>query len=49
MKKTTIESKVKINAPKDKVWDILSDFGNVQKLSPGIAKSYLTSDTKNGI
>ena len=49
MKKTTIESKVIINATRDKVWDILSDFGNVQKLSPGIAKSYLTSDTKNGI
>lgn len=49
MKKTVIKSKVVINAEKDKVWDILSDFGNVQNLSPGIEKSYLTSDTKTGM
>jgi len=49
MKKTKIESTVRINAPKAKVWEILGDFGNVQNLSPGIAKSYLTSDAKNGI
>ncbi len=49
MKKTIIESKVIIKASKDKVWEILADFGNVQKLSPGIAKSYLTSNTKNGL
>jgi len=49
MKKTKIKNSVIINATKDSVWDILADFGNVQNLSPGIAKSYLTSDIKNGI
>ncbi len=49
MQQTKIKSKVIINASKEKVWNILSDFGNVQNLSPGIAKSYLTSDIKNGI
>ena len=49
MKKTIIKNSVTINVDKDKLWDILSDFGNVQNLSPGIAKSYLTSETKNGL
>ena len=49
MKNTIIKNSVIINASKEKVWDILSDFGNVQNLSPGIAKSYLTSTAKNGI
>jgi len=49
MKNTTIESKVEIKASPEKVWEILADFGNVQNLSPGIAKSYLTSDIKSGI
>lgn len=49
MKNTLIKNKVIINASKDKIWEILSDFGNVQNLSPGIAKSYLTSDIKNGL
>jgi len=49
MKNTIIKKSIIINASKEKVWDILSDFGNVQNLSPGIAKSYLTSTTKKGI
>lgn len=49
MKKTIITRKVVINAPKQKVWEALADFGNVEHLSPNIAKSYLTSDQQNGI
>lgn len=49
MKKTSITRKVSINAPKEKVWKALADFGNVQSLSPNIAKSYLTSEQKNGV
>ncbi len=49
MKNTIIKNKVIINASKDKIWEILSDFGNVQNLSPGIEKSYLTSNIKNGL
>ena len=49
MKQTVISKKVKINASKDKVWDALADFGNVQNLSPNISKSYSTTDQKNGV
>jgi len=49
MKKTIITRKVSINAPKQKVWEALADFGNVQCLSPNIKKSYLTTEQKNGI
>lgn len=49
MKKTVIKRSVYIDAPKEKVWEALADFGNVQNLSPNIAKSYLTSDTPNGM
>jgi len=49
MKKTIIKRKVTINAPKEKVWEALADFGNVQTLSPNIVKSVLTSEQKNGI
>jgi carbon monoxide dehydrogenase subunit G len=49
MKNTRIKNTVVINAGKNKVWEILSDFGNVQNLSPGIANSYLTSNAKNGV
>jgi len=49
MKKTTIRRHVTINASKDKVWEVLADFGNVQQLSPNIKKSYLTSEQENGV
>lgn len=47
--KTEITRKVTITASQEKVWEALADFGNVQRLSPNIAKSYLTSDLKNGV
>ena len=49
MSKTVISRKVIIDAPKQKVWDALADFGNVQNMSPNIAKSYLTSEQVNGV
>lgn len=49
MKKTIIMRKVAINAPKQKVWEALADFGNVKYLSPNIIKSYLTSDQESGV
>ena len=47
MSKTVISRKVIIDAPKQKVWDALADFGNVQNMSPNIAKSYLTTEQVN--
>jgi carbon monoxide dehydrogenase subunit G len=49
MKKTVISRKVTIDAPKEKVWKTLADFGNVYKLSPNLLKSYSTSDKANGL
>jgi len=49
MKKTIITRKVVINAPKQKAWVVLADFGNVSRLSPNIVKSYSTTDLKQGI
>ena len=49
MKKTIITRTVKINAPSNKVWDALADFGNVQNLSPNIASSYLMTEQPNGV
>ncbi len=40
---------IHIDAPKDVVWQKIADFGNVSNLSPGIKKSYLTSETTHGV
>ncbi len=47
--KTILKRQILIHSSKQKVWDALADFGNVQDLSPNIAKSFLTSDVKNGV
>jgi carbon monoxide dehydrogenase subunit G len=49
MEKTIINRSVTINASKEKVWNVLADFGNVQNLSPNVVKSYLTSEKENGV
>ncbi|MEM7281177.1 MAG: SRPBCC family protein [Pseudomonadota bacterium] len=46
---TTITREVRINAPKEKVWDILADFGNIYLFNPNVPTSYLTSDQKRGV
>jgi len=33
-----------IDAPVDKVWEVLNDFGDIQRWSPGVTGSELTSD-----
>lgn len=44
-----ITHEVWIDAPRQKVWDVLADFGNVYLTNPYITKSYLTSDQKTGV
>ena len=46
---TTIARTVWIDAPRQKVWDVLADFGNVYLTSPNIKKSYLTSEQETGV
>lgn len=33
-----------ISAPVEKVWDVLNDFGDIQRWSPGVTESKLTTD-----
>jgi len=49
MKSTTIRGEIKINAGKEQVWDALANFGDIYQASPGVVKSYLTSDAKTGV
>lgn len=44
-----ITSKVWIDAPRHKVWQVLADFGHVSRLNGGIKNSYLTSDQQQGV
>jgi carbon monoxide dehydrogenase subunit G len=48
MKKIRISREVAIDAPKQKVWEVLADFGAIDKSSPAVAKSHLTTEQKPG-
>lgn len=39
---------VRIDAPKDEVWEVLSDLGSIYKWNPGIAHSFSTSAEATG-
>ncbi|MBV7327256.1 SRPBCC family protein [Chloroflexi bacterium TSY] len=45
---TTLAAEVWIDAPKEKVWDIVADFGNISLWNPNVPNSYLTSDQTTG-
>lgn len=46
---TKTHSAIRINAPKERVWSILADLTSDQHYSPGVLKSYYTSDVVEGI
>lgn len=46
---TTLTREVWINAPTEKVWAILADFGNIAVFNPGVPRSYLTSRQQQGV
>ncbi len=46
---TVIKEEIKINVPKDKVWNVLSDLSGIQNFHPGVKKSYYVTDQKEGI
>ncbi len=39
---------IKINAPKEKVWEVLADLGSIYKWNPGVSQSYSTSPETGG-
>ncbi len=38
-----------VDAPKEKVWKVLADFGNVSVFNPTVPNSYLTSNQQYGV
>jgi hypothetical protein len=46
---TTITKDIQINAPKEKVWQILSNLETVQDYDPFVVKSFYTSDIQVGV
>jgi len=44
-----LKTVLKINAPADKVWDVLDDYAGVEKFSIGIDKSPLIGDKQTGL
>lgn len=42
------ESHIVIDAPVEKVWEVLADFGNVYRWAPTVTKSYSTSENNSG-
>ena len=46
---TQFSTKVKIDAPNERVWEVLRDFGGAEKYAPGVKRSYYTSETRVGV
>jgi carbon monoxide dehydrogenase subunit G len=46
---TTITREVAIDATKDRVWDVVADFGAIDMVSPGVTNSYITSEQDTGV
>ena len=44
-----ITRQVKINAPKEKTWEILADFGAVSNWAPAVTESHITTEAKRGV
>ena len=45
---TKVSGQIVIDAPAEKVWEVLADFGGVQKWAPGVTNSYSTSSKNSG-
>ena len=46
---TRIIKKLKIDAPKKKVWEVVSDLGGIQNYNPMVKKSFYNTDIKNDV
>ena len=42
-------TQIRINADKEKVWEVLADFGGIYLWNPGVRHSYSTSESNNGL
>ena len=46
---THIAGEVHIDAPKDRVWDILADLGGIKNFSPGVTDSHYNPGDERGV
>ena len=46
---TRIVKKIKIDATKQEVWNVVSDLGGIQNYSPGVKESFYNTDVKNDV
>ena len=46
---TQVATELHIDAPKEKVWEVLADLGGIDKWNPGVARSRWTSEQRQGI
>ena len=44
-----VSREVRINAPKEKVWEALADFGGIQIFNPSVIKSYTINSKNEGV
>ena len=42
-------TQIRINATKEKVWEVLADFGGIYRWNPGVRHSYSTSESNQGL
>lgn len=46
---TSVKASIDIDVPKDKVWAILADFGNIAVFNPNLKGSFSTSEDSEGV
>ena len=46
---TKVTSEIRVDAPRQRVWDILADLGTVSVWNPGVINSFYTSEAKEGV
>ena len=44
----SVAKRIQVDAPKEQVWAVLANIGAVQDYSPGVVKSYYTSEIREG-
>ena len=45
---SNFSAQIKITAPKEQVWAVLSDLGSIYKWNPGVSHSHSTSESSGG-
>ena len=46
---STVKREVRIDAPYEKVWSTMANFGDIYTYNPGVPHSYLTSEQETGV